>query len=74
MVLLVKGREDWDNDSRWKIGMQSPIYPKAIVWASGQNLLPIPRDCKSPPVHVTLNEKWEVLLDRGQWAFKFRCT
>lgn len=67
--------ELWDPDATSLIQVMSSgnIDPRSLVWPNDAPLLPIPTlPTFGTPLHYKLNARWNVLLDRRQWNFKFR--
>ena len=60
-----------DNDDWWKDGIREKLNPKGIGWTERVPIFPIPMMELAPPIHTTLNKRWDVTLDRRQWYFKF---
>ena len=51
-----------------------PTQPiiSAVQWGNTRDLLPIPTFHRHPPIHTTLNTRWNILWDRRQWYKVFQ--
>lgn len=58
----------WDKDLQQKFGIDGPLEIKGLGWTP---LFPITKMETAPSIHVILNNKWGVRLDRKQLYFKF---
>lgn len=55
----------------WKLSIREELSAKGVGWTARTPLYPIPKMEQAPPIHIKLNQKWQILLDRKQWYFKF---
>ena len=71
LLLLRDRKQIIEPQDEWKIGVRDRLNPKGVGWTEGTLLFPIPKMELSQPIHVKLNQRWDTLLDRRQWYFKF---
>lgn len=65
---LVESRtSQWANQDTWKLNFPPTFNIWAYQWSGSQPLLPIPKLSKAPPIHLSLNRRWNLHWDRKQW-------
>lgn len=64
--LMLWHREDW-----WLMTLEDPHKMKAFQWTNQRNIQPIFPRWIAPPIHRTLDPRWNILKDRSQWYFLF---